>query len=155
MKIFLKSIISCFCILLFGCATAGTSSLTVQDPIGKNNLEPCPDTPNCVSSTEPTTNKRYIPPLGYSGGKASAYRKLLSLIESDPRAQIVDKRAGYLRAQFRSAIFGFVDDVEFHFSPEQSVIEVRSASRAGYYDFGKNRRRIEDIRKRWDKGAGY
>ena len=44
------------------------------------------------------------------------------------------------------------DDVEFLFSSDQSVIEVRSSSRVGYYDFGKNRRRIEDVRKRWDTG---
>ncbi len=151
MKIFLKSIISCSCIFLIGCATGRNLSLTVQDPIGNINIEPYPKTPNCVSSIEPITNKHYIPPLGYSGEKEFAYRKLVIMIESDPRARIVAKQASYLRVEFRSAIFGFVDDVEFLFSSEQSVIEVRSASRVGYYDFGKNRRRIEDIRKRWDK----
>jgi uncharacterized protein (DUF1499 family) len=45
-----------------------------------------------------------------------------------------------------------VDDVEFLFSADQSVIDVRSASRVGYYDFGMNRRRIEDIRKKWNEG---
>jgi uncharacterized protein (DUF1499 family) len=44
-----------------------------------------------------------------------------------------------------------VDDVKFLFSADQPVIDVRSASRVGYYDFGVNRRRIEDIRKRWNE----
>jgi uncharacterized protein (DUF1499 family) len=44
-----------------------------------------------------------------------------------------------------------VDDVKFLFSADQPVIDVRSASRVGYYDFGMKRRRIEDIRKRWNE----
>jgi len=67
----------------------------------------------------------------------------------------VAKEANYLRAEFRSAILRFVDDVEFLFSADQSVIDVRSASRVGYYDFGMNRRRIEDIRKKWNEELLY
>jgi uncharacterized protein (DUF1499 family) len=73
---------------------------------------------------------------------------LVDLIASQQRAKIVAKEANYVRAEFRSAIFRFVDDVEFLFSEDQPVIDVRSASRMGYYDFGVNRRRIEDIRSR-------
>ncbi len=51
-------------------------------------------------------------------------------------------------AEFRSALFGFADDVEFHFDPP-GVIQVRSASRIGYSDFGVNRKRVEAIRTRF------
>ena len=52
----------------------------------------------------------------------------------------------YIHAEFRSLVFQFVDDVEFYFPPEKSIIHVKSASRSGYYDFGVNRRRVERVR---------
>ena len=58
----------------------------------------------------------------------------------------------YLRVEFWAAILTFVDDVEFLFSSDQPVIDVRSALRVGYSDFGMNRRRIADIRKKWNEG---
>ncbi len=41
---------------------------------------------------------------------------------------------------------GFVDDFEAHVGPGARVIELRSASRLGYSDFGVNRKRVEAIR---------
>jgi uncharacterized protein (DUF1499 family) len=52
-----------------------------------------------------------------------------------------------IHAEFRSRVFGFVDDVEFFFPAGQRVIHVRSASRTGYSDFGVNRKRIERMRR--------
>ena len=45
---------------------------------------------------------------------------------------------------------GFVDDVEFYLkagATEETVIQVRSASRLGYSDMGVNRERVEGIRE--------
>lgn len=155
MKTFLKSVMTFFCIFLLGFTTGKASNMTLQGTSEKTSLEPCSKTPNCVSSMIPIDNKHYISPLGYTGEKELAYQKLVVMIESNPRARILATQANYIKTEFRSAIFGFVDDVEFLFSSDQSVIEVRSASRMGYYDFGKNRRRIEDIRNRWDKGLNH
>jgi len=44
---------------------------------------------------------------------------------------------------------GFIDDVEFWQDPVAGVIQVRSASRLGQSDLGVNRRRIEEIRRRF------
>ncbi len=57
----------------------------------------------------------------------------------------------YIRVEFTSLIFRFVDDVEFYFPTaenEKMIIHIRSASRIGYSDFGANRKRIEQIRKK-------
>lgn len=151
MKTIQRVIIMGVYIFLFGCTIAKTSNPTVEVAAGKNRLAPCPKTPNCVSSIDPM-DEHYVPPLRYTGDKEDAYRKLVALIASGQRARIVVKEANYLRAEFRSAILRFVDDVEFLFSADQAVIDVRSASRVGYSDFGMNRRRIEDIRKRWNGG---
>lgn len=56
----------------------------------------------------------------------------------------------YIHAEFTSSIFRFVDDVEFYFETAEKIVQVRSASRKGYYDWGVNRRRIEKIRKSLD-----
>jgi len=63
-----------------------------------------------------------------------------------PRTVIVTEKPGYLHAQSKSAVFGFVDDLEFYLRPGQGVIAVRSAARTGYSDFGVNRQRIEELR---------
>lgn len=41
---------------------------------------------------------------------------------------------------------GFVDDVEVYFTPDNSTVEYRSASRLGEGDFDVNRKRIRDFR---------
>lgn len=48
-----------------------------------------------------------------------------------------------------SFLFRFRDDLECYFDAEEKSIHLRSASRLGYYDFGVNRRRVDDIRKRF------
>jgi uncharacterized protein (DUF1499 family) len=97
---------------------------------------------------------RYVEPFRYAGKKEAAYQKLIGLIASQPRARIVVKEANYLKAEFRSAVLRFVDDVEFLLSAEQPVIDVRSASRVGHYDFGTNRRRVEALRTQWNEEMG-
>lgn len=59
---------------------------------------------------------------------------------------MVQREQDYLRAEAVSRVFRFVDDVEFEILPEEGSIQVRSASRVGYWDFGVNRRRIERVR---------
>jgi uncharacterized protein (DUF1499 family) len=53
----------------------------------------------------------------------------------------------YIRAEFRSRIFRFVDDVEIAFSKTESLIHIRSAARIGRGDLGVNRRRVREIAK--------
>lgn len=66
------------------------------------------------------------------------------------RARIVAAEERYIHAAFTSALFRFVDDVEFFLDEGTRTIHVRSASRVGYSDFGVNRRRVEEIRTRFD-----
>ncbi|MNR58817.1 hypothetical protein D3C85_1799120 [compost metagenome] len=59
--------------------------------------------------------------------------------------RVVEQQERYLRAEFTSLVFRFVDDVEFLIGEQQ--IDVRSASRLGHSDFGVNRERIERLRR--------
>jgi uncharacterized protein (DUF1499 family) len=63
-----------------------------------------------------------------------------------PRVTVVASDKGYLHAEFRSRLFGYVDDFEARWDAGSRCIQVRSASRSGHSDLGVNRRRVESIR---------
>ena len=129
---------------LSGCS-GGRSPVNLG--VSDGRLTPCPGSPNCVSSQANAADQR-VEPLYYAGEPAVARARLLETLNGMERAQIVRVDEHYLHTEFRSAVLGFVDDVEFLFSPP-GVIQVRSASRTGYYDFGVNRERVEAIRVRF------
>lgn len=129
-------------LLLAACAGQAPSGLGVQS----GRLAACPPSPNCVASQAPDPGHQ-IPPIPYQGARVAALARLVQAIESQPRTRIVDQREDYLHAEARSFLFGFVDDLEFYLPAGEQQIEVRSAARSGYYDFGVNRRRIERIRQ--------
>lgn len=116
-----------------------------------DGLVPCPSSPNCVSSLAADAAQR-VEPLLYSGDETSARQRLLATLRSMKRAQVIRDTGEIIHAEFRSAVFGFVDDVTFRFGPA-GQIHVRSASRTGYYDFGANRRRVETIRALFSTAA--
>ncbi len=93
------------------------------------SLNPCPDKPNCVSTLDDT--------------KAI----LVGLLESIPGCEVVVAKEGYVKAVFTSRIFRFKDDVEFLFDDREKILNFKSSSRIGYYDFGVNRNRMENITK--------
>ena len=121
--------------LLSGCSSTAPSNIGVID----NQLAPCPDSPNCVSSFA-TAPDQAIAPLGAS------IDQIKNAIDQLDDAVIVESTSDYLHAEFTSSIFRFVDDVEFLWDAERGVTQLRSASRLGYSDLGVNRERIEALR---------
>jgi uncharacterized protein (DUF1499 family) len=112
-------------------------------------LAPSKRTPNCVSSqADPADTEHYIAPIALKGDAIALVRKA---VESQPRATVVRVEAGYLYAEFRSRLMGFVDDVEFLYDAQKGVVHVRSASRLGRRDFGVNRERVERLRSILEK----
>ncbi|MBD2297415.1 DUF1499 domain-containing protein [Nostoc sp. FACHB-190] len=115
--------------------------------LGVNNgrLAACPNSPNCVSS-QSTDAIHQIAPLTFNTSPEEAIANLKSIIQSLPRTTIITETPDYLYAEFKSALMGFVDDVEFYLDREANIFHVRSASRLGQSDLGVNRKRIETIR---------
>lgn len=60
--------------------------------------------------------------------------------------RIVASDSNYLRAEFSSRLFRFVDDLELLWNPVEGHFDLRSASRVGTSDLGANRRRVEMLR---------
>ncbi len=130
--------------VLAGFSAAKADGLGVKD----GQLARCPSSPNCVS-TQAADSKHSIEPMKYTSTQDAAMKKLIAVINSMPRTRIVKTSDDYLHAEFTSAVFRFVDDVEFLFNDSDKTIQFRSASRVGHSDFGVNRKRMENIRQRF------
>ena len=126
---------------LFGCAGRRPSTLGITDA----RLAPCPSSPNCVSS-DAADERHAIAAFDVAVPAAQAWAAVREAVAELPRTRIVTDADGYLHAECRSALLGFVDDLELHLRPSEGRIAVRSASRLGRSDLGVNRRRVETLR---------
>jgi uncharacterized protein (DUF1499 family) len=103
----------------------------------------CKTTPNCVSSqADPADREHYITPIAFSG----TMHELRHAVESMTRATVIREEGNYLYAEYKSALMGYVDDVELLLDEKARLVHVRSASRLGRSDFGVNRKRVEELR---------
>ena len=116
--------------------------------LADGHLAACPDSPNCVCS-QGADEAHHVEPLRYEGSAAEARARLLRIVETDPRAELIAATDDYVHAEYRAMIF--LDDVEFYLPAEEPVVHVRSASRVGHSDLGANRRRVEAIRRLFAK----
>lgn len=111
-------------------------------------LQPCPSSPNCVCS-QVEDKAHFIEPIHVTASVEEAKTKLLQVLKHTKRVSVPETKGNYIRAEFTSRLFRFVDDVEFlivQSEPNETLIHVRSASRVGYSDFGVNRERVEELR---------
>jgi len=126
--------------LLAACAGERPNNLGVRD----ERLSSCPSSPNCVSS-QAFDERHRIAPLAFNGDPDTAFARLKQMLTQRSDTAIIENKPGYLRVELRTTFF--VDDGEFLLDRVGRNIHVRSASRLGYSDLGKNRSRIEDIRR--------
>lgn len=137
----------------------GFSFVSSRPPAGlglkDGRLSPCPNPPlsrwgkkeNCVSSLDKGT-EYYIEPIEFRPHLESdkVLQKIAAAIDEHPQITVREVNDHYMRFEWSSQLFGFVDDVELWWRPELERIEVRSASRLGRKDFGANRLHVEWLR---------
>jgi uncharacterized protein (DUF1499 family) len=128
--------------------TGCQKTVSVTTGLTEGKLRPCPDKYNCVC-TQDTAERHRIEPLRYIGTQEEAREQLLMVVRRMSQSTLVKADADYIHVEFRSSFFEFVDDVEFLFDDASKLIHFRSAARTGYYDFNVNRKRMEEIRKRF------
>jgi uncharacterized protein (DUF1499 family) len=109
---------------------------------------PCPSSPNCVSSL--ASDSHFIPPLKITEEAPAAFARLRDLLKKRADATVVAADEAKLQVEFRT-FTGFVDYATFVLDIPNGVIQIRSAARSGWWDLGKNRRRIEEIRKEFER----
>lgn len=127
---------------LIGCAGERPNNLGAREGL----FVPCPSSPNCVSS-QASDERQRIAPLTFNCDPDEAFARLKRVLSGRSDTTIVDDLPEYLRVELRTMLF--VDDGEFLLDRPNKVIHVRSASRLGYSDLGKNRSRLEDIRRQF------
>jgi len=125
-----------------GCAG---SHLTVKDDKSVE-LSRCMPLPNCVS-TDSWMLYNSVDPFELAVPPDKAWDIVKDVVRNLPRTEIVEERWGYIHAECRSLVFGFVDDLELLLDPDRGVISVRSASAIGLFDFEVNYLRVENLRK--------
>ncbi len=133
-------------LLLTGCNA-------MKNKIGmtNNKFNPCPGSPNCVSSMS-ENKKHHISPISYNTlSPNSAKQLIITILQNKKRYTILTNNKQYLHATYTSSFFKFVDDIEFYLPPDKKIIHIKSASRVGYFDFSANRRRLNKITKLFQK----
>lgn len=124
----------------------------VSAPAFGGALPPCPKAPHCVSSVDRDAGHA-VEAFAFTGDPAAAWVRLKRAVSSLPRTTVAEEREGYLHAVCVSKLLRFKDDLEFRLDPAAGRIEVRSSSRIGYADMGVNRRRVERVRREFERLA--
>ena len=97
---------------LLYCAGKRPANLGVSD----TGLAPCPSSQNCVSS-DARDSSHQVASLQLAVAPAEAWRSVREAVSELPRSRIVKETPDYLHAECRSALFGFVDDLELQLRP--------------------------------------
>ncbi|GGX92439.1 hypothetical protein GCM10007160_20090 [Litchfieldella qijiaojingensis] len=127
-----------------------TNPLTSKRPqslgVHQGRLSSCPTAHNsvCSQSEDP---EHYTEPFAPGlRSKQELMRRLKSALAACEEAEIITATDDYLHAECHASMLGLVDDLELLWSAEEGVCHVRSASRLGIPDFGRNRTRVEKLR---------
>jgi uncharacterized protein (DUF1499 family) len=110
-------------------------------------LAPCPSPMRCVCSDE--SGEAFVEPLAVGGTPDEVERRVVAAIEK-LGGVVRTRRNGYLHAEFRTRLWGFVDDVEMRLG--SGPVAIRSASRVGKSDLRANRKRVEALRAVLNEG---
>ena len=128
--------------ILAACVGGRPNNLGVRN----GRLMDCPGSPNCVASQTLDEGHR-IAALAFSEEPATAFARLKQILVGRRDTAIIEERPDYLRVEFHTTLF--IDDGEFLLDGDHRLVQVRSASRLGYSDLGKNRSRLEEIRRQF------
>ena len=133
--------------ILVAMAVNGCAGFQVENDMNLHEqLFKCPDRPNCVSS-DAKDSRHAIDPMVLIGDAATGWAAVQALVSRLSRSTVVKATDRYLHVTFKSRLFRFIDDLELKLDLQSGTISIRSASRAGYFDLGVNRRRVESLRK--------
>ena len=108
-------------------------------------LAPCPSTPNCVCSADPSA-PAHVEPWRPRENPVVALAAIRDWMATQPGLRVVTSRERYLHVVATTPLLRFQDDVELAVDPTGERIDIRSASRLGYGDLGANRRRVARLR---------
>jgi uncharacterized protein (DUF1499 family) len=119
-------------------------SALAQGPADMASRLACPDSPNCVNSL----GVGGLAPMAYTGSPEQGMARLRAALASFGEASVQTADASSLTAIFTTRL-RFRDEVVFVLDASRQQIHFRSRSLTGYYDFGKNRSRMQAVAERF------
>ena len=135
-----------FLVMIISLFVSGINSRKGNAPgLVDGKLTQCSKKPNCVCSEVKEDAEHYIKPLLISSGDDVETLSIIIVLLKEMGGVLKLEDKNYILFNFRSAIFGFVDDMEIHVN--NNIIHYRSASRVGTSDFGVNRKRVNKFKK--------
>lgn len=136
------SAIALLSLFIMGCSTtAGPETRLSAD----GRFQPCPKSPNCVSSMAETRDAHFIEPIRLKDGSKTSWQAVLDVLKQWPRTQIVEHTGDFVHAECHTPSRIFTDDLVLLRSGDQ--VHIRSSSRIGHYDFNANRKRVNALRE--------
>lgn len=129
---------------LFFIVFASCSPSQMPNHLGVNEgkFELCPGSPNCVNTQEGNKELKAWP---FQGDLAATRTKVIQAAQSLSRVELIKETPNYLHFECTTAVWKFIDDVEFYFDTENKVVHYKSASRVGKSDIGANARRMKKM----------
>ena len=112
-----------------------------------DRLAPCSSKPNCICSEYIDDDRHYQAPIDITGLDGNNVHGNIKAVIQDLGGELQTDSVHYLAFTFRSAIFGYVDDVEVRIDIDKNALHIRSASRVGHSDLGANGKRVEAIKQ--------
>ncbi|GMQ45529.1 DUF1499 domain-containing protein [Vibrio sp. 10N] len=103
--------------------------------------QPCGDSPRCVSTQDSREDFKLAP---FKLAPDTNINQVETVALSFENAEVAAKEGNYLRVEYTSSVFRYVDDMEVRI--QDGELLVRSEARIGYYDFEVNRKRVEAFR---------
>ncbi|MGR5287359.1 DUF1499 domain-containing protein [Vibrio maritimus] len=103
--------------------------------------EPCGDSPRCVSTQDSREEFKLAP---FKLAPDTNINQIETVALSFDNAEVAAFEGNYLRVEYTSSVFRYVDDMEVKI--QDGELLVRSEARIGYYDFDVNRKRVEAFR---------
>lgn len=123
---------------LIGFVVMAAKSRSGESGLSTDRLDPCPSSPNCVTSLPGAKPDQSVAPFNVADWES------IPEAITETGGKISSQADNFINATYRSRLFGFIDDVQF--SRQDGAVHVRSSSRAGHSDMGANKKRVDALR---------
>lgn len=129
-------------LLFTGCGAEQPDTVGLKD----GALQECPESPNCIQSYSSTDEDHFMEPLKMvESDLAKTKDRILAVVGDMKRTEVISEEGNYIHVTYTTAVFRFIDDVEFLIDEENGLVHFRSASRVGYSDLGVNEKRMTEF----------
>jgi len=97
----------------------------------------------------------YVEPIKIPENIRSDTLALIKETVVEMGGNIKAEQDNYIAVTFTSFLFRFIDDLEIRIDYKNRLIHIRSAARVGYSDLGVNRKRVDLLKRIFNKKVTF